>query len=136
MEQQKVIIIGGFAGAGKTTISQILAKNLHYTLLSSDEITHVIKNELNLPFHQASPAGFQTLWELAKIQISLGNSCFIDANMCHDKSWKNVDALKKEFPLLNIHIFILESPLEVHKKRFIERTRNQKDPKKTRIGHI
>ena len=53
-----LIVIGGFAGAGKTTLATKLSAAFKYPVFSSDIINDVLRPVLEKSFHEVSPVAY------------------------------------------------------------------------------
>lgn len=51
-------MIGGFAGAGKTTLATKLSAAFKYPVFSSDIINDVLRPVLEKSFHEVSPVAY------------------------------------------------------------------------------
>lgn len=127
MKKAQLIIFGGFAGAGKTTLANKLSVQFNYPYFGSDSINDALRPILGKNFQEVSPIAYDILWHLLRIQLSNNVTSILDMNMCHDRSWEAVDIIKKDFPQVEVLPIILTCSLETHKKRIRERGLNNKD---------
>lgn len=116
-----LIIIGGFAGAGKTTIASRLAADFRYTLFSSDVINDALRGALNKSFKEVSPIAHKVMWHLVRNQLQLGVTTIVDTHMATASNWESLDELKTSMPDIAILPIILEATLETHRSRIEER---------------
>lgn len=116
-----LIVLCGFAGAGKSTISRRLAKEFNFPLFSSDDFAEAIQQNTDHKFHTATPLAYSILWHIVEKHIRLGVSLILDSNMCHARSWEHLDDLRQRFPETIALPILLECPLEVHKSRIAKR---------------
>jgi thymidylate kinase len=121
MKKVRLIVLGGFAGAGKTTIAHKLAADFNYPFVNPDDFNAGLIPHLKKEFHEVSPIAYELLWYLLKKHIEAGVTTILDANMCHERTWATLDALKEEFPELNILPIILICNLETHRERVTKR---------------
>lgn len=121
MNTPRLIILGGFAGAGKTTLAKRLAAQYQYPLFASDEINTTIRTHNSISFHDAAPLAHSIMWDMAIQQISLGVSCILDTNMCSQRAWDNIDALKQTNIEVQIIPILLYCTLDVHTARIKHR---------------
>lgn len=124
MKKTKLIILGGFAGAGKTTIARKLASEFNYPIFSSDEFNDGLRPLLNKDFHETSPVAYGLLWFLLKRNLRNNVTSILDMNMCADRSWQSVDEMKSDLGNLEMTPIILECSLDVHKERIEHRGAN------------
>lgn len=129
MQPTKLIILGGFAGAGKTTIAKRLSAEYNYPLFSSDEISDAVRPLLKLEFHESMPVSYGILWYLLRKHLENGVTCVVDSNMAGDMSWKRIDEIKQDLPDVRVLPILLTGDLEMHKQRIEHRG-------KTNLEHL
>jgi len=127
MQNHTLIVLGGFAGAGKTTVAQKLSSEFNLPLIGTDELNTALRNAQSINFHDASPCAHDIAWSLVRDYLKNKVTVIIDTNMCRAKTWENLDAVRKDFPGLNILPIILECSIETHKKRIDHRGATQPD---------
>ena len=127
MSKPTLIIIGGFAGAGKTTVAAKLARDFNYAVFSSDTINDALRAALDKPFKEISPIAYKVLWHLLRKQLQLGVTVVVDVHMAAAHIWKSLDELHKDMPQVNILPIILQASLETHRSRIEERGRTNKE---------
>lgn len=71
MHKPNLIIIGGFAGAGKTTIAAKLARKYNYPVFSSDTINDALRAALQKEFKDVSPTAYKVMWHLVRKQLEM-----------------------------------------------------------------
>jgi predicted kinase len=122
-----LIIIGGFAGAGKTTIATKLASDYNHAVFSSDAINDALRGALNKSFKEVSPTAHKVMWHLVKKQLCLGVTVIVDANMAAPHFWDSLDELQKDTPDAEVIPIILQATLDTHRTRIEERGRTNKE---------
>jgi len=127
MKKNKLIILGGFAGAGKTTIANKLAKDFNFPFFNPDDFNAGLMPILEKSFHEVSPSAYDLMWHILKKNLKMGVTCVLDANMCNSYTWKTLDGVKNEFKNIEIVPIILECSLETHKERIEKRGRKDKE---------
>jgi predicted kinase len=127
MQTSNLIIIGGFAGAGKTTVATRLSSQYNYPLFSSDTINDALRSALQKDFKEVSPIAYQLMWHLVKKQLEAGLTVLVDAHMAAEHIWKSLDNLKKDMPDVQIIPIILQATLDTHRNRIEERGRTNKE---------
>lgn len=127
MKRATLIILGGFAGAGKTTVAKRISAEYRLPLISTDELNDAIRKTFDFDFHQASPHAHDIAWSQVRSYIRNNATVILDTNMCRERTWQNVDDVRNEFPELTIIPIILECSLETHKKRISHRGETQPD---------
>jgi predicted kinase len=127
MPKPSLIVIGGFAGAGKTTIAKKLSETYNYPVFSSDVINDALRAAQNISFKEASPTAYKIMWHLVKKQLQTGITVIIDAHMAAQHTWDSLDELKQRVPKAQIIPIILRANLEIHRSRIEERGRTNKE---------
>lgn len=127
MKQPALIIIGGFAGAGKTTQAARLSSEYGYPVFSSDTINDALRQALDKPFKEVSPIAYQVMWHLVKKELELGVTVIVDTHMATQYVWDSLDKLEEDLPKIQIVPIILRGALETHKVRIEERGRTNKE---------
>lgn len=114
-----LIVIGGFAGSGKSELSAGLARDLAMPRLNSDVIGGAIRESL----HDADAfrAGYDVLFRLADEFLCSGCSTIIDTNMGWDFQWRRIDDIVKRRPGLVFLPMILRCPRELCMDRIAKR---------------
>jgi predicted kinase len=123
VNQPTLIVIGGFAGAGKTTVVAELSKKYNYPVFSSDVLNDALRPALHISSKEVSPIAYQVLWHLVRKQLSAGTTVIVDAHMAAAHIWDSLDALKQEMPGVIVIPIILQATLETHRIRIEERGR-------------
>jgi thymidylate kinase len=122
-----LIVVGGFAGAGKTTVSAKLSRKYNYPIFSSDVINDALRSALNKDFHEVSPTAYDIMWHLLRQQLANGLTVIMDTNMSSARVWDSLDALKRDMPEVSILPIILQVSLETHQVRIDSRGRTNKE---------
>ncbi len=121
MRKPLLIILGGFAGAGKTTLARRLSTEYNFPLFSSDDFIEATRKAILQEFHAVAPIAYDVMWHVLDQHLKNTVSLILDANMCHSRTWQQVDEREKRFPTYTILPILLECPLEVHKARIEQR---------------
>lgn len=127
MNQPTLFVIGGFAGAGKTTVVNRLAGERNYAVLTADVINDALREALNASYREMSPVGYKVMWHLARQQLRLGVTFIVDVHMSAAHMWDSLDAIKHDLPEARIVPIILQASLETHRARIEERGRTNKE---------
>jgi len=127
MTEPTAIVLGGFAGAGKTTLAKELSKTYNYPVFSSDTINDALRTALNISFKEASPTAYKIMWHLVRKQLEAGITVIIDAHMAAPHTWESLDRLKQYVPEAKVIPIILQASLETHRSRIEERGRTNKE---------
>ncbi|HSX44296.1 MAG TPA: AAA family ATPase [Candidatus Saccharimonadales bacterium] len=126
MKIPALIVLGGFAGAGKTEIATKLSRDHNYPVFSTDVINDALRPALNKDFHEVSPVAYEVMWYLVRKQLSNGLTVILDTNMSTPRVWQSLDGLKQDMPEAIVLPIILQATFETHRKRIEERGRTNK----------
>jgi thymidylate kinase len=125
--KNRLIVLGGFAGAGKTTIARRLGADFNYPFFSSDDFNAGLMPILNKSFQEISPIAYDLMWHILKKNLRAGVTCIMDVNMCFSRTWDQLDALKKEFIDTEVIPILLVCSLKTHKERIEKRGQEDKE---------
>ncbi len=123
MNVQKIIVISGLPGSGKSTVAEAIAKKLQSPLLSVDPVeSSILKSGIARSFESGLVA-YIVVRTLASEQLKLGMSVIIDAVNPVKEAREMWHELKEKH---NAKLFINECLLDeqVHKQRLHDRVRN------------
>lgn len=121
----QLIAIGGFAGAGKSTLARSLGRHLQTPVFEIDQIAKSIQNSATFKgsAQDAYGVAFDLFFDFAVMHLRNGGSLIFDQNLGHERTWQNLEKLRAELAdTADIKIFILECPYEVCLERFAART--------------
>ncbi len=123
-----VIVIGGFAGAGKTAHSRRLSAELGRPRLGSDDIGETIKGSqgVRAGVVEAYWIGYDVLFALCEEFVRSGVSTILDLSMGWAFQWERLDAIGARRPEALILPIILRCPREVCIERI--RRRHAENP--------
>ena len=95
-----LIAVGGFAGAGKSTVARRLAQEFSLPWLSSDAIGRAITGSMGdrVPRSEAFRAGFDVLFALAEQFVRVGRPVIVDMNLGWDFQWRWLDDIATRVP--------------------------------------
>jgi len=123
MNTQKIIIVSGLPGSGKSTVAEAIAKQLQSPLLSVDPVeSSILKSGIARSF-ESGLASYIVVQTLASEQLKLGMSVIIDAVNPVQEARDMWHELEKKH---SAKLFIIECLLDeqVHKQRLHDRIRN------------
>jgi predicted kinase len=123
-----LIVFGGFAGTGKTTIARRLSSELGMPCLSSDSLHYVIGTSpgVNGAEINAGWIAYDVLFHLGEEFLDRGVSTILDTNLGHSFKWRWLDQLRERRPSVTVLPILLRCPLEVCLPRIQERY--ERDP--------
>ena len=90
-----LIIIGGFAGTGKTAVSRRLSAELDIPRLGSDTLGRTIKSSVSIKKGEVDAywIAYEVLFCLCEEFIQTGVSVILDLTMGWEFQWKSVDRI-------------------------------------------
>lgn len=112
-----LIIIGGFAGAGKTELARRLSREFRLPHIATDRLNDILRPALGVDFATASPLVYDVAWSLVGDYLMNDTSVILEAPMHFARSWESLDKIKDDFPDVYTCPIILECSLETHKER-------------------
>lgn len=116
-----LIIIGGFAGSGKTAVSRRLSSELAIPRLGSDTIGRTVKNSTGIRNGDTYRIAYDVLFRLCEEFIQSGVSAILDLTMGWEFQWQHVDDIVRRYPKTIFLPIILRCPHET----CIERTQQR-----------
>lgn len=118
-----LIVIGGFAGTGKTAVSRRLASELSIPRLGSDTLGRTIKNSIGIKNGEVDAywIAYELLFRLCEEFIQSGVSVILDLTMGWKFQWQHVDSITRQYP----QALFLPVILRCHYKKCIERIRQR-----------
>lgn len=128
----QLIVIGGFAGAGKSTLARRLGQTLAIPVFEIDQLARSIQNSPDFQgsSRQAYGISFDLFFTFARSHLGNGNSLILDQNMGHPMTWGNLNQLRTAMPDRQVIIFLLMCPYDVCCARVAARTEH---PNQTEI---
>jgi len=119
----ELIIVGGFAGTGKTAISKRLSAELGIPRLGSDTLGRTIKNSIEIQNGKVDAywIAYEVLFRLCEEFIQSGVSTILDLTMGWEFQWQHVDSIMRQYPQTLFLPIILRCPHE----KCIERVRQR-----------
>lgn len=97
-DQSVLIIIGGFAGTGKSAISRRLSAKLHIPRLGSDTIGRTIKRSEGIKDGNAYWIAYDVLFALCEEFVQLGTPVLLDMTLGWAFQWQKVDDILVRHP--------------------------------------
>jgi adenylylsulfate kinase-like enzyme len=115
-----LLMLGGFQGSGKTSVIELLRKEIRFLVISPDEIRHNLFNQ-NYPFSEDFVRLVNaTRLELLVRALDTGQSIVLDQSISPDRIKMMRDRLI-DFPNYHLTSTFLSVPREVIKQRVEER---------------
>lgn len=124
----KLIVFGGFAGTGKTTISGRLSSELGIPRLSSDGLRQVIGSSRGVNGGEVNAGwlAYDVLFRLCDEFLTLGISTIVDTNLGHEFQWRWLDGIRSRHPAVVVLPILLRCPLEICLQRI--QVRHESNP--------
>lgn len=127
-DRPMLIVLGGFAGVGKTTLSRRLSAELGIPRLGSDDLIRIVRRSWPLA-NRPSDAGWVALdvfFDLAEDFLRTGLSVILDNNMGEAWRWQRLDGIRDRHPEIWFLPIVLRLPIETCVARM--RGRHADDP--------
>ncbi|MFN8439190.1 MAG: ATP-binding protein [Caldilineaceae bacterium] len=120
----RLIIVGGFAGAGKSTLARRLGNTFSMPVYEIDALARSVQSSKDFhgASHEAYGISFDLFFSLALIHLQNNCSLILDQNMGREQTWKNVEKLRTSLPGVEITILLLDCPYELCLSRVATRT--------------
>jgi predicted kinase len=140
-QRSALIIIGGFAGSGKTVVSKRLAYEMRLPRLEADLLGKTIRDHASFSSTSAEAyqIGYSLLWTLSEEFLRARTSVVVDANMAWEVAWESVDALRERCPGVTCVPIVLRCPREVCleriRRRYLEEPGWHGDPERFQDEH-
>lgn len=114
-----LIVLGGFAGTGKTTLAKRLSSELGFPRLGSDSIGRTIRRSEGLEGATANAywIAYDVLFALCEEFLRSGVSVIVDTNMGWAFQWQRLDSIKERNPKIVFLPIVLRCPREICLKR-------------------
>ena len=124
-----LIVVGGFAGSGKSTLTRRLSEDLGLPRLGADTIGRVIRGSEAVQGHSIN-AGWiahDVVFGLCDDFLRSGVSTILDLNMGRAFQWQQVDAIARAHPEAVFLPIVLRCPREVCLERITLRHAERPD---------
>jgi predicted kinase len=124
-----LIVIGGFAGTGKSAMSHRLSRNLAIPRLGSDTIGRTVKGwaELRDLDVNAHSVAYQVLFRLCEEFIQSGVSVVLEMTLGWPQQWSNLDRIVRDNPTTVFLPIILRCPHDLCMNRIAKRHQAKPD---------
>ncbi len=123
-ETPRLIVLGGFAGSGKSTLGRSLSADLSVPAYDVDLVAAGIERAED--FHgtrlEAKGIAFALLWRLCKEHLRAGLSVVFDQNMGQPWQWGKLREVVASVPGAELNVFLLECPYQLCVDRAMART--------------
>ncbi|MDQ5852908.1 MAG: ATP-binding protein [Chloroflexota bacterium] len=118
-----VIVIGGFAGTGKTTLSKRLSAEFGIPRLSSDAIGRTVSRSQGIRDQRvnAIAIAYDVVFDLCAEFLQCGVSAILDVNMGWAFQWEHIDVLRDQQPAVKWVPILLRCPWELCMERIRQR---------------
>jgi predicted kinase len=118
-----LIVVGGFAGTGKSTISRRLSGEFRIPRLGSDTLGRTLKNSLGSRQNKVDVyrLAYDLLFRLGEEFIQSGVPVILDLTMGWEFQWRHVDSIVRCHPQTLFLPIILRCPYETCIERIRQR---------------
>lgn len=125
MNRMALIAIGGFPGAGKTTICRRFCNEFNLPCLSSDTIGRTIEGSQGIREGQieAYRVAYDVLFRLCDEFVRSSASVVLDLTLGWDFQWRKLDRILERYPQTRFLPVVLQCPRELCMKRLEARHR-------------
>ena len=120
----RLIVIGGFAGAGKSTLVRSVGRALGITYYEIDLVARTIANSRDFHGSNAKGVAFDLFWTLARAYLENGNSLVFDQNMGQPWQWGQIERVAAGVPGAEVVTFILDCPWDLCLERVEARSKH------------
>ena len=117
-----LIVVGGFAGAGKSTLARRLGRALALPFYEVDLVARTIADSRDFQGTNAKGVAFDLFWMLAQTYLGNGNSLIFDQNMGRPQQWEKLKHICASVPDARMVIIILDCSYDLCVARFKART--------------
>ena len=130
VKRPALIVVGGFPGTGKTTVSRRLAVDLGLPCLAPDAIGETIKKSLGGKSCQieATRVAYDVLFSLCRDYIRCDVSVILEMTLGWQFHWRFLDEIVQDHPRMFFLPVLLRCEQEVAMRRL--RQRYQEQPEK------
>ena len=128
-EAPALIVVGGFPGTGKTTVSRRLAADLGMPCLAPDAISGVVKSSLGDKAGLVEPTrvAYDVLFFLCEDYLCCGTSLVVELTLGWDFHWRFLDGVRERQPQAVFMPLLLRCPHETAMGRIRQRYREAPD---------
>ena len=118
----RLIVIGGFAGAGKSTLARSLGQALGLPFYEIDLVGKAIAGSKYFKGENPKGVAYDVFWAYARNQLENGCSLIFDQNMGQVWQWTKIKEICDSIAGVEQLTFILDCPYELCVERANART--------------
>lgn len=118
----RLIVIGGFAGAGKSTLARSIGRELALPVYEIDLVARTIADSRDFHGTNSKGVAFDLFWTFARAHLENGNSLIFDQNMGQPWRWGKLKEICASVPGAELVTFLLDCPYDLCIERFEART--------------
>ena len=109
----RLIVIGGFAGAGKSTLARSLGRALGLPFYELDLVGRAIAASKYFKGENAQAVAYDLFWVYARNQLENGCSLIFDQNMGQVWQWTKIKEICDSIAGVEQLTFILDCPYDI-----------------------
>ena len=111
----RLIVIGGFAGAGKSILARQIGRRLSIPVFEIDFLARSINESPDFHGKGSEHYGvaFDLFFSLSRRFLEGGCDVILDQNMGRAITWKNIEELRTTVGDVDVKIFLLDCPFEI-----------------------
>ena len=121
----RLVAFFGVPGVGKTTMAEAVLSRTYASYVNKDRIAMAFTNDVEGEFYKktVAPASYRILWDLARDNLSRGQSVFLESpfnNLLRGERDENLDRISRETSSF-LKLICCTAPNDVVKARIIQR---------------
>jgi predicted kinase len=115
----RLIVIGGFAGSGKSTLSSRLGRSLCLPVIDLDVIAHALQTSKD--FSGGPGAFFDLAYALIEDLLRSGTSLIFQQNLGREQTWRRLKHISDTIGNVEFICLILDCPYDICASRVADR---------------
>ena len=116
-----LIAIGGFAGAGKSTLARNVGQALALPVYEIDQVSRFVSDSPFFSDTEPKGVAFDVIYGLAQTHLENGCSLIFDQNLGREATWNHLERVRASVGA-KLVVIILDCPYELCVERAMART--------------